>query len=447
MKKSKIKKLLIILSIVILVIIIIIIIVNNNINKENKDNKNNIYEVPFDIGDPEKEKKEFYFKDYINIKNCIQTYIDILNINNSRYYGYNDKNQYVDITNENDKKQNIYDLLSKDFIQKNNISVDNIYDYIQTTKEDKIVIPTNITNQTNDDNMDIVIYKVESLIISTNNKEQFYYQYFVLNIDNKNNTFSIQPAKDKNDLNSIEIKNDITTIEENDNNYFSNKDLTQEDTALEYFSNYKNIILSDSELAYSYLDNDYKQKRFGNIDSFNNYIKENRKLLEQMRMQKYEIIYYDDYIEYICIDQYNNTYIFNEKDPLKYSALLDIYTTDLQKFTEKYDSSTTQEKVLLNIEKIKQAINSGDYSYAYSKLDEQFKKNNYKTENIFEEYLKNNLFKYNKIDYRNFTNQGNVYIYNIIVKDLIGESNKEVNMQIIMQLKDNRDFVMSFSIK
>ena len=124
-----------------------------------------------------------------------------------------------------------------------------------------------------------------------------------------------------------------------------------------------------------------------------------------------------------------------------------MYTLDIPQLNEKYDEANEKGKCILNIEKVKQALNSGDYKYIYGKLNEQFKNKNYSTLSAFENYMKSNLNKYNKIEYKEFKNEGETYIYNVELTDLLGKTDKTINMQILMQLKDDRDFVMSFSIK
>lgn len=52
-----------------------------------------------------------------------------------------------------------------------------------------------------------------------------------------------------------------------------------------------------------------------------------------------------------------------------------------------------------------------------------------------------------KLTFNEFSNEGSTYIYNINLKGTTASNNREVNMQIIMRLKDNRDFEMAFSIK
>ena len=346
-----------------------------------------------------------------------------------------------------DIKENIYNLISKNYITKNNITVKNIYDYVDTVKENRIIIPITISNENKDDNYNVKTYKVSTLSIETYNRQNFSYIYFIVNIDEKNNTFSIEPVNDKDELDNIKIDYKMENIEKKDNNIFLNVGSTQEEIAADYFSNYKNILLSDANLAYNYLDKNYKEKRFENIDEFNKYVKKNKEIFERMRLEKYEVKYYDDYFQYICVDQFENFYVFNEKETTNFNVLLDIYTIEFPEVIEQYDSTNEKGKCTLNIEKIKQALNSGDYKYVYGKLADSFKNNNYKTQEEFENYMKQAIYNNIIIEYGEFSNEGSTYIYDIKIKDANNEESQIINMQIIMQLKENRDFVMSFSIK
>lgn len=238
------------------------------------------------------------------------------------------------------------------------------------------------------------------------------------------------------------------TKEKYECNEFEFVNITAESLMQTYFNKYKNTILTNPEKAYDMLENEYKQKKFGSIENFKKYAEDNYEKLTNSNLTKYQI---DDtnkeYTRYICADEYENYYIFEEKAIMQFTIILDTYTIDQPEFIEKYDETNEKGKCILNIEKVKQALNSGDYEYIYGKLNEQFKNKNYSTLSAFENYMKSNLNKYNKIEYKEFKNEGETYIYNVELTDLLGKTDKTINMQILMQLKDDRDFVMSFSIK
>ena len=114
--------------------------------------------------------------------------------------------------------------------------------------------------------------------------------------------------------------------------------------------------------------------------------------------------------------------------------------------TEKYNSSSNENKVAMNVEKIESAINNRDYKFIYNKLDETFKNNNFKSLDEFAEYINKNFFDNNNLEYESISNEGNVYIYTIKLTDVNNEENTKT-MTIIMKLKEGTDFVMSFSIE
>lgn len=441
---KKIRNILIVLGII--VVILISIIVRNKL-KEKELETFDEYVTTYQDENSSDENK-VVFADYMILKNCLQQYINMLNIDSSRYYGYNGS-EYVDNTEESQKQQNIYDLLSRGYIEKNNITVSNVYNFVDEIKVQKMAVPYKIKKLvSNNKNLDIESFYISAIILETANTYKYDYAYAIINIDISKNIFSVEPLEKEIDVENFDSKNLETSIEENDNNYYyTNQEITNQNIASEYFLNYKYILLSDMKLAYNSLNEEYKQKRFPTIESFKEYIDKNKEIFEKIRIEKYEVQRLEDYNQYICADQFGNIYIFNENEVMNYNAILDLYTIDLPQFIEKYDSANVQEKVLLNIEKIKQALNSGDYKYIYSKLADSFKNNKYKTEQEFEKYIKDAIYNNIDIEYKDFANEGETYIYDIGIKNLENEENSEINMQIIMQLKENRDFVMSFSIK
>lgn len=437
---KKIRTLLIILIIILLVMLIVI-----SITKKNESKNEIVYEEAFGTEKPyEASFKEISFKEYETIKSCLQKYVNTLNIDNSAYYGLNENNEYIKVIDETKIKQKIYNLISKEFIEKNNIKVEEIYDYVEVYKDNKVVTPIKISKIVLENRSS---YFAHAIISSTSSENSNTEIKFIVNIDNDKKLFSIEPLDITKEVEDIKLKNLKLNIEKKENNTFLDIQIKQEDIATGYFTNYKNILLSRPDIAYNFLNEEYKQKRFENLEMFKKYINKNKGILEKIRIVSYEYTIGEEENQYVCLDQFNNSYIFNEKSTLDYNVILDLYTIDLPQFIEKYDSSNTQEKVLLNIEKIEQALNYGDYKYVYSKLADSFKSNKFKTQKVFEEYIKDELYNNITIEYKEFSNEGNTYIYDVGIKNLENEEDKEINMQIIMQLKEERDFVMSFSIK
>ena len=143
-------------------------------------------------------------------------------------------------------------------------------------------------------------------------------------------------------------------------------------------------------------------------------------------IKKYNINVYSNYIEYVCIDGYGNYYIFQEEGVMDFTVKLDTYTIDTEEFKEKYNNSTQQQKVGMNLEKINQALNRKDYEYIYNKLDTTFKANNFATFEDFENYMKSTFFNINKIEYGDFNEQSGTYICETEITDNTRENENKI---------------------
>ena len=165
-----------------------------------------------------------------------------------------------------------------------------------------------------------------------------------------------------------------------------------------------------------------------------------------IKMQRYDVNKKDGYTQYICVDSLGNYYIFNATSAMKYSAILDTYTVDISEFIEKYNSSNTQEKVVLNLNKFMMAINDKDYKYAYSILADSFKKANFPTLESFETYAKQNFFDINEFEYEKYGSEGDTYYtYAVTIKDASGADTNTKSRTFIMQLNEGTNFVLSFN--
>ena len=204
------------------------------------------------------------------------------------------------------------------------------------------------------------------------------------------------------------------------------------------------------------MDNEYREKRFESIETFKDYINNNKEKLEKAILSNYQVKNRDGYTEYMCVDEDGKYYIFNATAAMQYTLILDTYTVDLPEFTEKYNKASEQEKVALNINKVITALNAKDYKYIYSKLADSFKNNYFENEEALKEYLVNNLFENNDVEFEKFAKEGTLYTYRIKVTKIISEEEEEryygknapmKYINVVMQLNEGTDFVMSFSIE
>ena len=159
----------------------------------------------------------------------------------------------------------------------------------------------------------------------------------------------------------------------------------------------------------------------------------------------YQVTEEDGYKQYVLLDQDDRYYIFKETSENKEEIFLDTYTVDLPEFLDRYNGADDEYKVGYNVEKFISAINDGDYKYAYNLLDETFRRNNYPSQGDLENFVKTNFFENNEIQHNNVEKQGNQFVYGITIINKDNESERK-NITVIMELGEETDFVMSFSI-
>ena len=282
----------------------------------------------------------------------------------------------------------------------------------------------------------ILVFGVILFIFSNNKKNNNNIENNIIATDK---TYDVNMTKEMPDEKYRTIENECNQLEI--------KGTTQERLINEYLEDYKNNALNFTDDAYELLDKQYREAKFGSIEEYKQYINNNKSEIEDIELSKYQANETDDCTEYICIDQYNSYYIFHVTNPGSYTLFLDTYTVDLPEFAEKYNKASEQEKVVLNINKIITALNAKDYHYIYSKLAYSFKNNYFQNQEILERYLRENINEKVVVSYDKFSKQGNLYTYEIRITDEGIETYLNKKMNIVMQLNEGTDFVMSFSIE
>ena len=204
----------------------------------------------------------------------------------------------------------------------------------------------------------------------------------------------------------------------------------------------------DTEYAYELLDKDYKSLRYDNYDKFKDYIEKDKNYIEKSIIKKYEINEYANYKEYICLDYYNNYYIFKQTDSMDYTVLLDKYTVESEKDIEDYNNQKNKTKVQLNLNKFMQMINRKDFISAYNVLNEDFRNKYFLTVQDFEQYILNNFYTYNEFEYLECSEKDNIYKVKTQINNLTQETNSEneIIKRFKVELKQDREFNISFDI-
>jgi len=218
----------------------------------------------------------------------------------------------------NRDSNSVYDLLDKEYINKNSINVDNVLDKLNTYS---------IQSSFDVDNMyfvqirDNFVYYVSGKIYENGYdmiKELVDDKFAVIiSVDSGNKSYSIYPVSNnyKKIINNIK-KVDISL---NNNNGIKKSDLiNKEQVCAIYLSDFTNIIFSDYEIAYNLLSDDMK-KIYVSSDEYKNYIYDNFGLISTVA-DKCKLEDINEKRVYTVIDTNNNTYVFTENTIMNYEV-------------------------------------------------------------------------------------------------------------------------------
>ena len=416
-------------------------------------------EIEYVGGEPVNSKLERVSirSNYYTVKNILEKYYSSLcNLNKTNedilIYEYEGDLDEIkeNISNElKDKikinKNMILSFFENDVVQEIGLSIENIQEKLGDYKDLYIHINDMYVREITES---FNIYFVQGNITEkeTLEREEF---GFMIAVDIHNSTFNIYTLSYVKNHNLYELskKDDfkekyfnIENVENRKYNKFKFETIKDETYAKDLLSSYtQSIKYNNIEYSYNKLHEKYKTNRFKDISDYEKYIQDNKENIVKSALKSYKVNKYEDYNQYICMDYSGNYYIFNENGIMNYTLILDTYTVDILEVVEKYNISSDQVKVGMNIEKVLEAINKKDYKYVYSKLDNTFKKNQFSAEDVFEKYMKNNFAENNNIEYLEFSQEGDICIYKTKLNDR--------DFNIIMQLGEGTEFLMSFSFE
>ena len=271
--------------------------------------------------------------------------------------------------------------------------------------------------------------------------------YFIFRVDPQNGTYSMEEQNNVNSLDSIDLRTDITEINNTGNNTFEYTTVNSEQMCRIYLNDYKDKELNNPEEAYSMLDDEYKKIRFPTYEDFQEYLNEYGNIIQNSVLTSYYSEIKDDYTEYILVDNYNNSYTVRSTGIWDYKIMLDNYTIKVDTYEKEYNNLDDEAKVQANIHIFLQMINTKDYAHAYEKLSDGFKSNYFNTLESFEDYIKNNWFSYNILADIDISEEANSYVCDVTLRDGAGRAANQTNKTIIMQLREGTDYVMSFTVE
>lgn len=373
---------------------------------------------------------------FFTIQNIVQGYLNTINIKSSTYFDDYEE-QIMDNT---EIATNIYNLLSKDYIEENSITISNVLNYIDKVEEDLLFVPLKMNSLVLDK---MTKYAVYGFCMNWDD-EYVKDLYFIVNVDDINKTFSITPLniEQYKSINDIKLNRTQETIKAKQNNSVRVQTITDQYLCQQYLLIQKRIMLARPELSYNYLDEEYKNKRFGTLDNYLKYISENKSHILKMALKGYDVKRLGDKTTYRCKDQYENYYTFEAEKVLDYKVLLDIYTVEQEETITAYNGYNHRQKIAYNINKWVQMINNKDYIGTYNLLNKTFRENNWGSLEEYENFIKQNYPSYYEVEYAQYEESGENSIQTITLKDIDGkEENK--SLTIVMKLKDGMEFEMA----
>lgn len=442
--KSTQKVIIFLIVIVILIILITILGIYILQRVEEEESETYVYIEEIQEGSElvlETNKNRFY-----TVKDCINkyyTYSAIL-FNIEEYYGEVDDS--VAQQAKGDNAQIIYNMLDEEYINYKNITTSNIETKIEEV-ENSVIDITKMYSSEQTDN--ISIYIVEGTLRDKKTNEISSFKMMV-KLDYSNETYTITPQDYLDEkYPNIDVGTDISidvpdNIEKNDNNKYVFKSVSEDTYAIDLFEQIKEQLLYNKEESYSRLDTDYKNTKFDSLTDYTTYVQNK---YGNIQIDSYKKTSTDEYTQYVLLDTDGNYYICRETAVMNYTLILDTYTIDIPEFTDRYDESTDQEKVILNLNKVMLAMNDGDYKYVYRVLADSFKTNYFQNYETFETYMKNNFFTDNEFDYMEFGDEaGTYYTYKVKITDATGNSSESITKTFIILLGDGTDFDLSFNV-
>lgn len=269
--------------------------------------------------------------------------------------------------------------------------------------------------------------------------------YFIVNLDRVNYTFSVEELEQKySNLKDIPV-NKLEKVEKEEYNEFDYEIINKEYVATKFFEHLKRLILSKPDIAYEKLDKNYRNKRFGSYEYFEQYVNNNRERISNIKPNKYKAS--EDGKIITVRDQEGNGYEFKVNGTMEYTAKIDNYIVlfddDIERYYAKLDE---EQQVEYNITRWFKMLSSKDFKYAYEFLDEEFRKQNYPDVNNFANYISQIYNSKNSFTLHDIKEEGNVFVAEVVITN---EDDEFLNkyMNIIIRLDENTDFTMSFELE
>lgn len=417
---KKVKKIIISLLVLLIILSIILIILikqNNNID-ENLLPNNELANTKVYASNSVKENNIYTI---LAIDNVIQNVIDYAKESN---------------------KQALYNITETNYIKRNNISTDNVITIYENIEKYYIQEMCAFETSTMSE------YYTYGFILKENNDKPENY-YFKVCKDSSNSTFSVSPLKidEYNKAKEGKInKTENESIKSNLYNKYNYNLYSGKDVAEKYINDFIFKMKYIPDVAFGTLDEEYRNKKFSNIDEFKSYIKNNSERFDDFIIRSYGREATENITNYEVEDINNYYYKIKASSGMDYTIILDDYTVESNEYIQKYNSSSDSTKIATCINKFFKLIDSKEYKSAYAYLDDTFKQKNFDTVGKFETYAKQNFFNNNTVTISSAEKVGDIYSCKVQIKSGVSVAAMSKDITVIIKLKENTDFVMSFSI-
>ncbi len=452
--KKLLKKLMLVILVMIIIVILILLITTRSGGKKLEDATYN--QVDPIINEKNEYKEESSPTRFYTVEAALKRYLDIVHLDYENQLteeeiesGKSTNSAIYRVSDEKEKIEKIISLLDVDFIKENNINNGNLNKYISIDSDEinsARIIKMNVLEKEQ-----FKTYGVEVQYVTKSEKNNV--EYFIVTLDEFNSTYMVKPLRNIENISQIKLEpnKEYDKIENNDDvNKYSYVRVDDAEMTAKYFRNYKELMIKDTEEAYDLLSKEYREKRFGDYEQFRQYVDKNKQEISRANIKQYLVNKLTDSKEYICKDSNENIYIFTAASITDYNVKLDTYTIETKEFKETYDVANEQNKVSMNIDKWISMINNRDYKAAYNVLDETFRNENFGSLERFEEYMREMYPKYYNVDIQDVKKESNAYVAEVEIQEKdysIATGAGTYQNNIIMQLKDNREFVMSFYVR
>lgn len=437
-----IEKILIIVVIVIILIVAILLVNLKLIKKEENEGQNST----IDIEESNLSQEEIEeLKPEENYTIDINTEISNVAIADNYFIVENCVNEFINANYKKDKNE-VVQLLDKTYKDRNNINLSNIENYIYKFETPKTFFSNEMKQK--EKTLSYIEYYVSGIIHEKESFENIEQYNCLVILDFISGRFSIIPLSKEQYDQIVSGKLTIETndsIEKNDFNKFKYINIDDQTICQKLLEKLNYDLNYNKQKVYESLDKQYT--RFSSYSEFEKYTIDNKDIIEKMQLSKYEVKITSEYTEYVCVDEYNNYYIFHKNEEMNYTLYLDDYTVLTDKFKEEYAKLDEQAKCQVNIGIFIKMINNKDYKGAYNKLSKGFRNNYFKTLDEFEQYAKNNFYEYNGYSFVSVTTQGDIYLFDVefINAKLYASDRKQKTINI--RLGENYEFELSFNVE